>query len=156
VATPTLSEMRRNLFLMGFLKIPMLGRLHPKLLHIDDEKIVLKIKLRRRSKNHLNSMYFGALAIGADCASGLHAFYFAKKYNRQISFVFKSMSAEFIKRAESDVTFVFNDGKEIEKLVLKSKDTGERYNRFCDVTCLNEQQEVVAIFKMESSVKVKN
>lgn len=147
-------SMKRKLFLMGFLKIPMLGRLHPTLLQIDDETVQLKIKLRRRSKNHLNSMYFGAMAVGADCAAGLHAFYFAEKHGKKISFVFKSMSADFLKRVMTDAIFTFSGGKEIEAIIRKSIETGERYNHECKVVVTNSEGEEVAIFTMEASVKV--
>lgn len=147
-------KIRWKLFLMGLFKIPMLGRLRPHLLSIDDNEIQLKIKLNRLSKNHLNSMYFGALAVGADCAAGLHAFYYAEKMNLNISFAFKSMRGEFIKRAESDTIFVFSEGKTIERIVLKSVESGERYNHLCTVNAFNTSNELVAIFEMEASIKV--
>ncbi len=147
-------NLRWKLFLLGFFKIPMLGRLHPKIECINDEMVQVKIKLKRRSKNHLNSMYFGALAVGADCCGGLHAFYFAEKYHKKISFAFKSMSAQFLKRAETDATFIFNSGKEIEALVMKSIETGERYNHTCTIEVFNTSKELVATFNMEASLKV--
>lgn len=149
-----LKKMRWNLFLLSRIKIPMLGRLKPELLHINDESAAIKIKLRRRSKNHLNSMYFAALAAGADCAAGLHAFYFAQKMDRKISFAFKSLEGQFLKRAETDTFFEFDGGKEIEKMVLQSIETGLRYNHICDVNAYNTNRELVAVFKMEASIKV--
>lgn len=147
-------KIQRKLFLMGLFKIPMLGRLHPKLIAIDDEKVVIRIRLRKRSMNHLKSMYFGAMAVGADCASGLHAFYFAEKYNKKISFVFKSMSAEFIKRLTTDALFTCSDGDKIASIIEKSIKDGQRYNQICTVNITNIDGEIVSIFKMEASVKV--
>ena len=152
--SPLLKKLRWKLFLLGTFKIPMLGRRRPGIEVINDEKVQLKIKLKKRSKNHLNSMYFAALAAGADCAAGLHAFYYAEKYNRKISFAFKSMQGQFLKRAETDTTFTFNGGKAIEAVILKSMETGERFNHICDVEAYNTEGEIVATFKMEASVKV--
>lgn len=149
-----LKRMRRGLFLLGFLKIPMLGRLRPKIEILNEEKAQVRIKLRRRSKNHLGSMYFAALAAGADCCAGLHAFYFTQVYHRKMSFLFKSMEAQFLKRADTDTIFVFNDGKKIENLVKKSMKTGERYHLKCPVHALNTHKEPVAEFIMEVSIKV--
>lgn len=154
VSDPLFNRIRRKLFLMGFFKIPMLGRLRPRLVSIDSSKVIIKIKLRRRSMNHLKSMYFGAMAVGADCASGLHAFYYAEKYHKKISFVFKSMSAEFIKRLTTDATFTFDDGDKIREIIEKSAQDGIRYNQMCTVTVTNNNSEIVSIFKMEASVKV--
>ena len=50
-------------------------------------------------------MYFGALAVGADIAGGIQVFYFSKMLGKEISFAFKGMNAQFIKRAESDIIF---------------------------------------------------
>ena len=70
-------KIKWQLFLLGRFKIPMLGYTAPKLIELNNNKAKVKIKLKRRTKNHLNSMYFGALAVGADVAGGIHAFYFA-------------------------------------------------------------------------------
>ncbi len=100
-------------------------------------------------------MYFGALAIGADVSGGIHAFYFAEKHNQKVSFAFKGMSCEFIMRAESDCTFVSNDGKKVEAAILKSKATGDRINETTHVDVFNEGNELVATFEMIVSVKCK-
>ena len=50
----------------GLLKAPLIWLCRPKVIEHTDEKIEMAIRLRRRTKNHLGSMYFGALAVGAD------------------------------------------------------------------------------------------
>ena len=106
----SIRKMRWLMFLLGRVKIPLIGYTSPKLISIDNQSVQVKIKLRRRTKNHLNSMYFGALAVGADIAGGIQVFYFSKLIGREISFAFKGMNAEFIKRAESDIIFESNPG----------------------------------------------
>ena len=46
---------------------------NPKIVQISDESLEIKIRLNRRTKNHLNSMYFGTLSIGADITGGFLA-----------------------------------------------------------------------------------
>jgi acyl-coenzyme A thioesterase PaaI-like protein len=150
-----LKKMKWQVFLLGRFKIPMLGYTGLKLDDIDDEKAIVKIKLKRRTKNHLNSMYFGALAVGADVAGGIHAFYFAQKHNKKVSFAFKGMSCEFIKRAESDCTFISKDGKKVENAILKSIATGDRINDTTHVDVFDAEKELVATFEMIVSVKCK-
>lgn len=150
----TIGKMRWMLFLLGLVKIPLIGYLKPKLISLDDEKVRVKIRFRRRSKNHLNSMYFGALAVGADVSGGIHAFYFSMKHRKKVSFAFKSMKAEFLKRAESDVIFECNEGKMIEEAVISSFENQERINRIVKVEAKNTDGEIVALFEMEISVKV--
>ncbi len=148
-------KIKWQLFLLGRFKIPMLGFTGIKLLEINDTKAVTKIRLKRKTKNHLNSMYFGALAVGADVAAGIHAFYFANIHQKKISFAFKGMSCEFIKRAESDCTFISKDGKKVEAAILKSINTGDRVNETTNVEVFDEQNDLVATFQMIVSVKCK-
>ncbi|MEX2485832.1 MAG: DUF4442 domain-containing protein [Brumimicrobium sp.] len=147
--------MRRLLWLMGIVKIPMIAFVRPKLLRLDEKSSQVKIKLRRRTKNHLKSMYFGSLAVGADVAAGLHAYYFAKQAGVNVSFAFKAIKGEFLQRAMSDVVFESNDGEIVEKAFKEALETKERVNQWVKVEAKNKDNELVAVFDMEISVKVK-
>ena len=148
--------MRWKLFLLGFFKIPIIGFTRPKLVVINNEEVVVRVKLNRRTKNHLNSMYFGALAVGADIAGGIHVFYFSEILNKKISFSFKGMKADFLMRAESDVYFYSNEGNVIKAAIDESIQTGQRINRSIFVNAKNSNDEIVAIFEMITSIKVIN
>ena len=100
-------------------------------------------------------MYFGALAVGADIAAGIHAFYFSEQMGSKVSFAFKAMQAEFLKRGESDIVFVCGDGALIRKAVEDSRSSGERINQEVSVEAMDSNQEIVARFTMTVSVKVK-
>jgi acyl-coenzyme A thioesterase PaaI-like protein len=76
----TLGKMRLLLRLMGLFQIPLLAFVKPRILVINDEKCVVKIRNRRRVKNHLKSMYFGALCVGADVAGGLPVFFLCETF----------------------------------------------------------------------------
>lgn len=141
--------------LMGIFKIPMIGYVKPRLIQITEHDVLVRIKLRRRTKNHLKSMYFGALAVGADVTAGLHAFYFCDELNVRPSFAFKGMKAEFIKRAETDVEFSCAEGQIIREQVLKAIQTNERQNHWVKVTAKDLNGDIVALFEMEISVKIK-
>ena len=151
---PSLGKMRWLLFLLGLFKIPMIGFVRPRLLAIDDEHVVLRIRLMRRTKNHLGSMYFGGLAVGADLAGAIHSMYFTG--GKGMSMSFKSMNAEFLKRAESTVFFESNDGKVILEMIDESRHSGERINRMVHVKAKNKNGEEVAVFHMEISIKMKS
>jgi acyl-coenzyme A thioesterase PaaI-like protein len=110
----------------GLRKIPLLFFVRPSVIELTNSRVVVNVPLRRRTKNHLGSMYFGALAIGADCAAGLIAMKLIRNSTENISLVFKRMEAEFLKRAESDVHFVCDQGHEISALVAASIATTER------------------------------
>lgn len=151
-----LKKMRRLLWLMGIVKIPMIHFTSPKLLNINDESVEVRVKLRRRTKNHLKSMYFGALAVGADVAGGIHAYYFAKKSGVNVSFAFKSMQAEFLMRATTDIIFKSMDGPIVQEVIQEAIEKQERVNKMVTVEAFDTNKEKVAIFQMEISVKVKS
>lgn len=153
-----LSRFRFFLWTFGHFKVPMIGYVKPRLVTLTNEQIVIKLALNRRSKNHLQSMYFGALAIGADLAGGLHGFYHAKKKGVVVSLAFKSMQADFLKRAESDVYFVCDSGETIEHMLTASQTTGQRINQAVAVHAFthyhSQNKEEVARFVLELSLKV--
>lgn len=145
---------------LGALKIPVLFFLSPSVVEVNDYRCVVKIPLTRRSKNHLGSMYFAALAAGADCAGGLIAWKLsdeAKAHGgKKISLVFKDFQANFLKRAEGDVLFTCEDGQEIRKLVERVQASGERESMTVKVTATVPSkfgQEPVAEFKLTLSLK---
>lgn len=152
-----LTKYKYYLWYFGRFKISLIGYLRPKLIHFSKEKAVFKIPLNRRSRNHLHSMYFGSLAVGADLAGGFQCFSYVKEKKLKASLVFKSFQAQFIQRPESDVYFVCEQGEEIRAMVDEASQTGLRLNKPVRINAyidyLTEPQ-LVADFTLELSVKV--
>jgi|GEM_PF-3459183 hypothetical protein len=82
----------------GWWKIPLLGSLRPRVVELDDHRCVVRVGLRRWTRNHLGSLYFGTLTMGADCAGGLLAAEFIRRGGVPVSFLFKSFHADFLTR----------------------------------------------------------
>lgn len=143
--------------LFGLAKIPLLFYVGVSIVELSPERMVIKIPLRRRNKNHLGSMYFGALCIGADVAPGAYTMYLIRKQRVPIAMVFKDFQAEFLKRAEGDVHFTCEQGKEIAELVSQAAASDERVERQLDViaTVPLLSEEPVARFKLTISLKRK-
>jgi acyl-coenzyme A thioesterase PaaI-like protein len=141
--------------LFGLTKIPLLFYVGVSVAEISPERMVVRIPLQRRTKNHLGSMYFGALCIGADCAPGAFAMYLIRQQPARISMVFKDFQAEFLKRAEGDVDFICDQGKEISALVALAAASDERVEKQVDViaTAPSLSEEPVARFKLTLSLK---
>ncbi|UCD33411.1 MAG: DUF4442 domain-containing protein [Desulfobacterales bacterium] len=140
----------------GFFKIPLLCFVRPSVIELTDTRVVVRIPLRRRTRNHLGSMYFGALTIGADCAAGLIAMKLIRNSSKNISLIFKRMEAEFLKRAESDVYFICDQGREISELVAESIASLERVEMPVNVTAKVPDkfgEEPVARFTLLLSLK---
>lgn len=125
---------------------------------MDSESVTVKIPLRRRTRNHLGSMYFGALAVGADIAGGFLAFSLARQKKMRISLAFGSFHADFMKRPESDVYFYCQSGALVAEMFETTQKTGERQNRNVRIVAYTLHESVrteVATFELELSIKVK-
>lgn len=147
-----------QLKLFSLTQVPLLFLVQPKVQKLDEETCEIRVNLNFITKNHLNSIYFGAQAIGADAVVGLPSLFYARKFEgKNIVPVFKSFKADFLKRAEGDLLFVCNSGAQINAMVEKACTTGERVTE--DVAAeaqLVESGEVVSQFVLGLSLKCKS
>ena len=143
----------------GFLQIPLIWFVNPSVVAIGIEHTEIVIPLNRRTRNHLKSMYFGTLAIGADLAGGLLFMNLMAKEGLKASFVFKDMSAQFLKRADGDVHFVSKSGHDVAELIKRVAESPERQETTVEIKALVPKKygdEPVAIFRLTLSVKRKS
>ena len=141
--------------LFGFTKVAMIYYCRPKVVRVDDQLLEIKIPLNRKTKNHINSMYFGALSVGADVTGGFLALPPIQKSKRKIVLLFKDFNAKFLRRAESDVHFICKDGKAVSDLVNKAIETGERQNYTLKIKATTPKisDDIVAEFELTLSIK---
>lgn len=106
--------------------IPFIALLRPTLIALNQEKCVVSIPFAWLAKNHLRSMYFGALCIGADTAGGLIVMTMIQAQKSRVTFLFKDFQAEFHKRVEGTCIFTCEDGKKLAELLARAEASGER------------------------------
>ncbi len=143
---------------LGFFKIPLIFFCRPKVHEITDEKCIIKIPFKRRVKNHVNSMYIGALTIGADLAGGFLAMRHIEITGKNIVLIFKDMHADYLKLVEGDAYFTCHDGEKVKDAVKFAAETGERQNVPVDITVTVPSQlgdEPVAKYTLTLSIKDK-
>ena len=140
-------------------KIPLLFFAKPRIVRINDHGCVVALPFTRTNKNHLGSVYFGALCIGADAAGGLIAMRALQKIkNGQGSLIFKDFQAKFLKRAEGETFFTCLDGEAILEAVGRAESTLERVELPVRVTATVPKklgEAPVAEFVLTLSLKVK-
>lgn len=145
--------------LFGLIKVPLIFYVSPQVLKLDDNVCEVKIPLARKTKNHLNSMYFGVLCTGADIAGGLVAMNEIEKSGKQIALSFKDFKADFLKRAHGDVHFRCTQSKDIKKFVQDVIASKERMNFPVQIEATvpsRPEDGVVATFTLTLSLKVKD
>jgi len=139
----------RNVFLLWLIR--------PKIVELSADRCVVRVPLnfitRRRD---IKAMYLGTLCMGADVAAGLIAFQLVADRDLRVTFIFKDMKAEFLKRAEDDVVFTNVDGPIIQELLRRTIETGERQEATVHVTATVPSKlgdEAVAKFELTLSLK---
>jgi len=143
----------------AFWKIRLISYVRPQVVELSDERCVLRVPLTWRTRNHLRSMYFGALCTGADAAAALLGLEAVQRAQGRIHFLFKDVRAEFLKRAEGDVHFACAQGSEIRELIEKASASGERENLPIHVTATVPSlfgDDPIARFTLTLSVKRKD
>lgn len=109
-------------------RVPLLAFCNPQLLSVEPTAKVT-LPLNFVTKNHFRTMYFGALAMGAELSVAvpiLEAMFIKKK---PVSFIFKDFKCEFLKRADTSVIFEFSDIEESRRAIEDALATGERLNK---------------------------
>ena len=139
----------RNVFLLW-----LVG---PKILELTNERCVVRVPLNWRTRRRdIHAMYLGTLCMGADVAAGLISFKLVQEQKAKVSFIFKDLKAEFLKRAEGDVVFTNNDGAIVQELMRRTFETGERQEATVHVVATVPSKlgdEPVARFELTLSVK---
>lgn len=140
----------------GFMQVPLIWFVNPTVIAVGEERTEIRIKLNRKTRNHLKSMYFGTLAIGADLAGGILCLNLLQEKGVKASFVFKDMQAKFLKRADGDVHFVCESGRAVSELVDRVTQSPERQEVAVEIKALVPSRygdEPVATFTLTLSVK---
>lgn len=140
-------------------KIPLIVFCTPRVVHLDKKRCELKIPLNYRTRNHVKSMYFGVLAVGADLAGGLFVMEAIKASKKPVTFIFKDFKADFLRLCKSDVHFHCTEGEKVRKAVAECIKIGKRVNSPINMWATTPKasgDEPVAKFTLTISVKVKN
>jgi acyl-coenzyme A thioesterase PaaI-like protein len=140
----------------AYWKIRLIAYVRPTVVEWTEERCEIRVPLTRRTRNHLRSMYFGALWTGADAAAAMIGLKASQKTGGRIAVIFKDARAEFLKRPEADVHFTCAQGRQILELLQKADSTGERQNLPVEVVATVPTlsgDEPVARFTLTLSVK---
>jgi acyl-coenzyme A thioesterase PaaI-like protein len=137
-------------------KIPLIFKVRPRVVKLDDQRIKLIIPYKRLNKNHVNSLYFGSLAVGADISVGLLALARAKALKENVVLLFKDFKTDFLRQIRGDALFICEEASEIDDLIKQVKETGQRQNKTISgyVTVpSNDPEEKVMTFELTLSLK---
>ena len=142
-----------KLFLI--LKLPLAFFAGVKLKFLNDTHSTVQLKYNYLNKNPFKSIYFAALSMAGELASGILAASFTYKYSPRVSMLIVGMSIEFSKKAVGIINFNCNQGKEIQDCINKSIATKEGQVIDITTTATDKEGDIVAIFNIRWSFKSK-
>lgn len=139
-------------------KLPLLAFVIPKVVVASDARSVIKISLNWRTRNHLGTMYFGALAMGAELSIAVRAVQEFHQNKAPMNFIFKDFKCEFFKRADGDVHFICDEAAQVAELIAASLQSTERVERKFKgyATVPSKSSDPVMAYELTLSVKNKS
>lgn len=159
--TPAMQAFRRQVLNPGKLRLFMLRRLPLawlaglRLVALTPEQAAVTIRYKYLTQNPFRSIYFAALAMAAELASGIQAMLHTQG-GGPVSMLVVGLEAEFTKKAVGLITFTCPDGAAIAAAVAESRATGAGSPVVCTSTGHDEAGDVVAVFRVTWSFRAKS
>ena len=142
-----------KLFLI--LKLPLAFLAGVKLKTLNNTHSTVQLKYNYLNKNPFKSIYFAALSMAGELASGILAASFIYKNKPAISMLVVGVNIDFSKKAVGLIDFNCKQGKEIEDCINNSIITKEGQVIDVITTATDEEGDIVAIFNIRWSFKSK-
>ena len=142
--------------LFAWFKLPLLGFVNPRIIENSESRVVVLVKKGYRTRNHLNVMYFGALAIGAELSVAFKAVDSIQKSKKKIDFLFKDFSCEFSKRADADVHFICEEAHLVDELIQTSISNPERLEKKFSGYAVTVNNSAQPVMRYSLTLSVKN
>jgi len=155
VKSPLRETLAMRIF--GAYQVGLIGYVRPSVLSITQERIDVLLKLNKRTRNHVNGMYFGSMAIGADLSCATLAVHNSLEREMNVIPLFTDFDAKYFRKATGDVIFRCDDGVDINKKIDEAMETNKRVFMKCKVMALpaetENQNDPYAEFNMGLTLK---
>ena len=122
---------------------------------IEEDKTVVTVPFKWFTQNPFKSTYFACLAIAAEMSTGLLAMMHTYESDPSISMLVTGLEASYFKKATGVTTFTCTQGVETSQAIEEAIKTGKGISIKITSTGKNEAGEVVAVFNITWSFKVK-
>ncbi|MEY3417029.1 MAG: hypothetical protein RL060_1141 [Bacteroidota bacterium] len=136
-------------------KLPMALLAGLSVVAVNDHAASIAINYGYLTKNPFKSLYFACLAMAAELASGVLVLTAVDQSNKAVSTLVTAMEASFSKKGLGKVVFTCEDGEIIAKALQLSISSQQGVEVQTTSTGKDEQGDVVAVFTITWSLKVK-
>ncbi|MCX7550100.1 DUF4442 domain-containing protein [Xanthomarina sp. F2636L] len=149
-----ISPKKLNAFLL--FKLPSAYFTGVRTKYIDKEKCIVTVKHRWVNQNPFNSMFWAVQGMAAELTTGALVMQQIKASGKNISMLVANNRASFVKKATGRITFVCNEGAQVEETIKKAIETGEGQTLWMRANGVNTEGVEVSNFEFEWTLKVKS
>ncbi len=133
-------------------KLPLAFFAGVRLIHLDDLGSITSLKFKWMNQNPFRSMYFAAMQMAAELATGLLLFQY-RSSAKPFSMLLVRVEANYHKKAVGKITFTCTDGIHVKTFITKLFSTHEALLISMPVIAKDENEVAVADFIFSWSCK---
>lgn len=149
-----ISPRKLNLYLLFNLPSAFICGVRTK--YLDDYKCIVTVKHRWINKNPFKSMFWAVQGMAAELSTGALVMSKIKKSGKNISMLVANNNASFTKKATGRITFICEDGAQLDQAIDQTIATGEGCTVWMQATGTNANGLEVSKFNFEWTLKVKS
>jgi hypothetical protein len=146
-------KLKYRLFLLQRLPIAFFTGL--KMETTTEEKCIIRLKYSWWNKNPFKSMYFASQAMAAEMSTGVLCLGYIQAQATKVSMLVTQMEVAYSKRGLGKILFTCNDGLAIKHCIEQAVSTQQPQQFVATAIGTNEQNEIVATFKITWGFKAK-
>ena len=146
----------RKINTFNLFKIPANYFLGVRVKQLNTESCVVTVKHRWINQNPFKSLFWAVQGMAAELSTGALVMAKIQESGKNISMLVANNNATFTKKATGRITFVCNQGKQIDEALAKAIETGEGQTIWMQSVGVNEDDIEVSTFNFEWSIKVKS
>lgn len=118
-------------------------------------RCIVSVKHRWINQNPFNSMYFAVQAMAAELTTGALVMLHIQESAKNIGMLVLTNTSVFTKKATGRITFVCENGNEIQSAIKNTIETGQSQTFWLKSVGTNEKGEQVSEMNFEWTIKLK-
>ncbi|MGY8949758.1 MAG: DUF4442 domain-containing protein, partial [Flavobacteriales bacterium] len=123
---------------------------------LNEDKCVVRVKHRWINQNPFKSLFWAVQGMAAEMAGGLLLMNKINKSGQSIAMLLVGSSSVFTKKATGKILFTYDQGEELDKLIIDAVTTKLPQTITIKTKGVNEKGDVVSEFSFDWSIKLRS
>ena len=123
---------------------------------LNEDKCVVRVKHRWINQNPFKSLFWAVQGMAAEMAGGLLLMNKINKSGQSIAMLLVGSSSVFTKKATGKILFTYDQGEDLDKLIIDTVTTKLPQTITIKTKGVNEKGDVVSEFSFDWSIKLRS